>query len=139
MAEALFKQILEKNRSLRTRRIVVSSAGTNTLNGLSISRDAIEVMKRKGLDLTGFRSTKLTPALVNEADLILTMEKKHKKAVIEMAPKAKHKTFTLKEFNGNPSNQDIKDPTGKGIARHEACLEEIERNLFKAVERLNVR
>lgn len=137
MAEVLFKEILEKDRSLRTKNITVLSAGTNTRDGLPISRDVAKVMTRKGLDITGFRSTKLTPTIIEEADLILTMEKKHKKSVIEMCPKAEHKTFTLKEFSRNYLSQDITDPTGKGTNEHESCLEEIERNLFKVAERLS--
>ena len=70
-------------------------------------------MREQGLDLTEHEATLLTPDLIREADLILTMTSSHKDAIREMAPGAIEKTFSLPEFVGEAG--DVHDPVGQGV------------------------
>lgn len=57
-------------RHLGGDRVVVSSAGIET-HGLNPR--AVAVMAEAGVDISGHRSTRVTPAMVAEADLVVTV------------------------------------------------------------------
>lgn len=75
--------------------IVVRSAGTRAAAGDPVMPDAEALLGERGLDAADFRSTPLTPALVEQADLILCAERSHRSDVVRLAPKALRKTLTL--------------------------------------------
>lgn len=89
MAEALLRQHGHAE---------VRSAGVAADIGARASGGAIRVLQRRGIDLAGHRSQMISEELVEWADLILTMTRRHKEVVIERFPQAKDKTYTLKEF-----------------------------------------
>lgn len=78
--------------------VKVSSAGTSAVGGAHPTDNTIEVMKKEGIDVSGYESSKLAPEAIKEADLILTMDNKHKDKVLSYAPYAAQKTFLLNEF-----------------------------------------
>ncbi len=41
---------------------------------------------------------RLTPAIVGAGDLVLTMEERHREAILSGSPEARDKTFALREF-----------------------------------------
>jgi len=94
MAEAIFKDRI-RNLNLD---IEVISAGTAVFRKSKASNHAIHVMDEKGIDLSSHRSRAVSPEMIDRADLILTMTQEHKKAVLEIAPRAAEKVFTLKEY-----------------------------------------
>ncbi|NPV26711.1 MAG: hypothetical protein HPY81_04450 [Firmicutes bacterium] len=97
MAEALAREIwVKKGGSPEELRII--SAGTAAIPAAPASREAIAVMKEEGIDLGSHRAQQLTPAMIHEADLILTMSASHRRQVLEMVPSARDKVFLLKEF-----------------------------------------
>ncbi|HAW60121.1 MAG TPA: hypothetical protein DCW86_01455 [Actinobacteria bacterium] len=98
MAEALFRDILEKDSRARHLDIKIHSAGTGAVEGLSSAPLAVEVLKEREIDLSSHRTKALFPDMVERADLIFTMSKRHKDEVLRMAPRAKDKVFILKEF-----------------------------------------
>jgi len=51
--------------------ITASSAGTNPAG--EVNRTAVELMKEKGIDISKKKPTLLTPEMIDEADLIITM------------------------------------------------------------------
>ena len=69
MAEALLKRILAREGL----EYVVRSAGVWAPDGRSASPYAIQVMAKRGVDISGHRANSLTRADVDEADLILAM------------------------------------------------------------------
>jgi sulfate adenylyltransferase len=71
-----------------------SSAGTHALDGEPINADMVAVLP-EGLDTAGFRSRRLTPALVDDADLVVTMEAAQRVFVLDEQPAAFRKVFTL--------------------------------------------
>ena len=98
MAEGIFKNELLKNKELKDK-FTVESAGVNAYDGDTASTNSIIVLKEKyGIDISGHRSQLISDSLIDKADLILTMTVGHRDSLIGSFPKAKGKTYTLKEF-----------------------------------------
>lgn len=77
--------------------LFISSAGTGAVIGHAIHPQAARVIEDLGGNSDQFAARQLTPQLAAEADLILTMTKAHRDAVLELAPRKLHQTFTLGE------------------------------------------
>jgi len=137
MAEHLFKQILARSQNPKAKEIAVTSASTGMYDGAPASRKTIEVMGRRGIDLAGFRAKQATPELIDWADLVLAVDRRNKKAIINMFPDAAAKTFTLKEYAGNDDNPDVEDPVGQPAEQYEKCAKEIEEALVKVIKKLS--
>ena len=54
-----------------------------------------EVMRERGADLSGHRSQMSTPEMVADADLVVTMERRHARDLLSMAPEFSRRIFTL--------------------------------------------
>jgi len=91
-------------------------------------------MARRSLNLAEHRARQLLPEYVQAADLVLTMTRSHKDAVIAAVPQAADKVFTLAEFAGEV--RDVSDPFGGSDAIYENCAAEIARLLDKAWEKI---
>lgn len=76
----------------------VSSAGTHGLTGQGAEPTIVGIAAHHGLSLDDFTARALVPKLVEEADLILTMERTHRSHIALMVPAALKRTFTLREF-----------------------------------------
>ena len=137
MAEHLFKQILARSPNPNAKEIAVTSASTGMYDGAPASRKTIEVMRRRGIDLAGLRAKHITPELIDWADLILAMDRRNKKAIINVLPEAAAKTFTLKEYAGDYDDPDVEDPVGQPIEQYEKCANEIEEALVKVNQKLS--
>ncbi|MBO0679011.1 low molecular weight phosphatase family protein [Mycolicibacterium sp. S2-37] len=74
-----------------------SSAGTRAVIGHPIHHEAALVLEQLGGDASGFAARHLSPRIAAGADLILTMTKAHRDAVLELAPQMLHRSFTLRE------------------------------------------
>jgi len=73
------------------------SAGTRAVIGYGMEPTAAEVLRSMGGDPEGFRARQLSPAIVGDADLILTMTTRHRDRVLSESPQAMRRTFTLLE------------------------------------------
>lgn len=122
MAEGICKDLLAREG---VGDITVASAGIYALTGAPASPEAVEALAEWGIDLSGHQARLLTPEMVREADLVLTMTARHKTAVLEMVPEAKDKVFTLSEYAGFAG--DIPDPIGKPLFFYRQYAEEIRR------------
>jgi protein-tyrosine-phosphatase/tRNA A37 threonylcarbamoyladenosine synthetase subunit TsaC/SUA5/YrdC len=100
---------------LRDQRVVVCSAGTNTMPGLPATEGARQAAEALGIDLSQHFSTLLSASQIRDADLILVMESRHKRRVIELLPEAASRTFLLAEFSGVPRLEEIPDPLGSSL------------------------
>ncbi len=136
MAEALFQKMIEE-AGKKAKEIQVVSAGTAVIQGQPPSKNAVEVLREKKIDITGHRAAPLTKELIQRADLILTMTRNHKEQVIKLAPWAKVKTYTLKEY-GSPleEKKDILDPFGQPLWVYQECAKEIEEALKSVLKEL---
>ena len=76
---------------------VATSAGTHAVIGHPIHRDAAVVLQKLGGDASNFAARQLTAKVASDADLVVTMTRAHRDAVLELAPRKLVKTFTLIE------------------------------------------
>ncbi|MGW0017489.1 arsenate reductase/protein-tyrosine-phosphatase family protein [Rhodococcus sp. NPDC003382] len=77
--------------------LTAHSAGTRALVGHGMESTAALVLQQLGGDPHGFTARRLTPAIAEDADLVLTMSEAHRSAVITAAPRMMRVTFTLRE------------------------------------------
>ena len=124
MAEGLFRKMLAGRPNLRA-----SSAGVSTYPGQSPSPDAIEVLAKLGIDISGIRSKPLTERLVQEATWIIAMTRSHLDSIFYQYPEAAEKTYLLREFEPGAVSFDIADPIGMGIDAYEEARDTIENAL----------
>ena len=102
--------------------------------GEPVSKNAVEAMRKKGIDISAHTSRTAEHMLLNAADVILTMQDVHKQVVELSHEKSRGKTFTLKEFVGEQG--DVPDPYGGDQAEYDACADELERLCKKAADRI---
>jgi protein-tyrosine phosphatase len=75
----------------------VTSAGLY-YDGEPASANAVQVLARKGLDLSGHRSRIMDGELLGTADLVLGMERLHVREAVVLRPDIFPRAFTLKEL-----------------------------------------
>jgi protein-tyrosine phosphatase len=73
----------------------VSSAGTSGLEGSGAMPESVQAASELGIDITGHVARRLTPAMADEADLLLCMARDHRGG---FAPPLDARAFTLKEL-----------------------------------------
>lgn len=134
MAEALAKNWLAANAPTRTD-IMFASAGLAAFPGSPASAQSIDVMRLAGIDLTCHRAKQISGDLVAESDLIITMTKGHKHALLEMYPESVNKIYTLAEFAAG-QDADISDPFARPIEVYKRCAGEIEQYMDKALRKV---
>ncbi len=78
--------------------IASASAGTNGLTGHGVDDPTAYALKEIGVDPSRHVAQRLTPALMNAADLILTATTEHRSVVVQQMPLGFRRTFTLREF-----------------------------------------
>ena len=92
-------------------RWVVSSAGSSSMGGMPASEYSIEIAQHNGLDLSEHRSRLLSNAIIEGADLIVTMGATHRAAIGVIDGDALEHTFMLTEFC-EEIDGDVPDPIG---------------------------
>jgi len=116
--------------------VKVNSAGTAALSSYGIYGILEKVLKEEDIEISNHKSTQVTPQMVKDADLILVMERKHKQAILEMAPGAADRVFLLKEFAGEKENLDIPDPVGHPEEVYRKRLQEIKGYLIRILKKI---
>ncbi len=76
----------------------VTSAGTDAIPGLPVPPPMLKATGSMLVNLRRHRAVRLTPDLVDETDLIITMTRDHLRTVVGMVRNAFGRTFTLKEL-----------------------------------------
>lgn len=89
--------------------VVVHSAGTAARPGMVMTDEAVALSRRYGGEPDGHEATRLTRALVEEADLVLTAERSHRADVVRLHPRASRFTFTLTQFARMVESIDAED------------------------------
>lgn len=77
--------------------IRLMSAGTRAVVGSAMHPDTALVLRGFGADAGPFRARHLIEFHAAEADLVLTMTRAHRDAVLRLAPRSLARTFTLRE------------------------------------------
>ncbi|MEN0128973.1 MAG: hypothetical protein AAGC49_05990 [Brevundimonas sp.] len=94
--------------------IEVSSAGAGALVGSPMTDEMAALVATHGGAVTGFEARQVTAELVLQANVILTATRRHRSAVVELAPSAVRRTFTLREFARIAASIDPSDLPGAG-------------------------
>jgi protein-tyrosine-phosphatase len=133
MAAALFRLQLKKTvEDWQNWRI--DSAGTWASDGQEVSSGSCEVMKRRGVDLTGHQSKTVTKELLEQFDLVLTMEQGHKEALQVEFPHLVNRVFMLSEMQG--LRVSVRDPYGGPLTAYEVAADTLERMISKGMGRI---
>ncbi|MEO6870680.1 MAG: serine hydroxymethyltransferase [Chthoniobacterales bacterium] len=126
MALGLFRRLIADRKDIEA-----DAAGVHAVRGQLPSVHAIEVCRKRGVDLTGFRSQPLTATLVDRATHIFGMTGSHLDTIQMLFPQAAKKMFLLREFEepGATVWRDLPDPIGMGYHIYHDCAEAIENAL----------
>ncbi len=130
MAETLMRELLLRKLG-KEDAVRVLSAGVAAASGGSASPQSIEVMGERNLDLTGHSSQPLGDEIMNMADLVLTMTRSHRSAILAAWPDMHDRVFTLRVDGG-----DISDPIGMPVDAYRQCADQMQVELEKWVEQL---
>jgi protein-tyrosine-phosphatase len=115
--------------------IEVSSAGTSAVDGVPASPLAVDVARRRSIDLSSHSARFLDRSLVKGADLIITMGAKHRDTVVVIDPAARRYTYLLTDFCEEETG-DVPDPIGSGIDEYERIYRVLESCIRRMAERL---
>jgi len=114
MAEALLRRSLEE---AGIQGVVVESAGIGAWEGAPASEGAYLVLLERGIDLSAHRARLVTRAMVEQADVILTMGRIQLGKVRELGAGAR--AHLLAEYAGrDPAQAEIADPYGAELDRY---------------------
>ncbi|MDR1431241.1 MAG: hypothetical protein LBI99_03890 [Propionibacteriaceae bacterium] len=81
-------------------RFQIASAGVGAymVAGRPVDPMMAALLEDRDIDVTGHAARQLDRSIINDAELILTMERKQRSWIAEETPRAISHTFTLKEF-----------------------------------------
>jgi len=133
MAQGLLQKIL-KEKGIEN--VEVRSAGIAALPSYGIYGVLEKILREENIEISNHRPSQITVDIVRDSDLILVMERRHKEAILEMAPEVKDRVFLLKEFAGETENLDIPDPIGQPEDVYRKRLLEIKQYLLKILDKL---
>ena len=133
MAAAMLENLLPERVAGKVR---IESAGISAATGQPASEGAMKVTGKRGMDLSGHSSRRLTEELVENADLILVMQEMHLREVRRLCPKRVEHTLLLTELGKIPGGDrsGIADPFGGPDDVYEECFAQIEKNLQRGME-----
>jgi protein-tyrosine-phosphatase len=131
MAEALARKIAER-RGITD--LNVSSAGTNALENIPATDEALLVGMERGVDLTGHRSRQLTPGIISEADLIFVMTPGHLEQVKQMGGRGK--VHVIDEYASGAADKGISDPYGGDLEAYRKTADALEDEIERVFDRL---
>lgn len=132
MAAALFRKILQEKGISEGWRI--ESAGTWPLAGQPAVEKTQKVVRKHGMDISDHRSKGVNRHLMEAFDLILTMEKGQKEALMVEFPEYAKKNFLISEMVG--IFEDIEDPIGLSEEDFKDTANQIESYLNKGFEKI---
>jgi tRNA threonylcarbamoyl adenosine modification protein (Sua5/YciO/YrdC/YwlC family) len=138
MAEALCRDLLAKRLKckpdqLEDRGVMVMSAGVAAGLGGTATAEAIAAMQELGLDIRNHETQPLSEPLVRHADIIYTMTRSHRDAILAQWPSAAERTRVL-AVDGS----DVCDPIGGPLERYRRCVAGIETQLKQRIDQLEL-
>ena len=133
MAEGLLKCAFDGALADSKVEINVKSCGITALLESPAVEIAVDLMLKRGIDITGHRAQQLDTNLTNWADLILVMEESHREVIHTQAPSSRGKVFRLGHF----SDIDIPDPYRQTRAVFSEVLDLIDIGVSKWVDEIS--
>lgn len=136
MAEVMAQKMLADRMGcdpvdLEAAGIIVTSAGTSGGMG-DATQHAVNVMKKRGLDLSQHHSTSLTSDMILQADYVFAMTQAHVERMVQMAPEAIDRVTLILD------SQDVQDPIGGVEDQYEICAQSIEQGLELCLKEVTV-
>ena len=95
--ERLTRTFLDDALGASAAAVGTSSAGTHAVVGKGMEPSSALVLSGLGGDPSGFTAQQLTADMVQDADLTLTMTRRHRREVLKLAPRAMFRSYTLRE------------------------------------------
>lgn len=92
--------------------IQVTSAGISALAGEPASEHAVRALGKVGLDLSAHRSRHFTPAMTEDALLILAMRESHREYLRQHHPEIEAPVILFREPMVDHANAEVCDPFG---------------------------
>ena len=137
MAEALCRKMIADKlgcapADLMDRGVLVMSAGLSAMLGSRAAAEAVTTMGQLGLNLSDHESQQLTAQLVRHADMIWTMTRSHRNAIVAEWPEAASRTCVLGD------ETDIADPIGGPLAQYQQCAEQIKAELARRLDEIDL-
>ncbi len=138
MAEALCRRRVAQRLGceidqLEDRGVFIESAGVAAGSGGQASPEAVEVMNGLGLDISSHGSQPLTYRLVRNADLVFTMTRSHREAILAQWPHAGERVRVL-----SPNARDVVDPIGGSLELYSSCARQIDEHIQQRIEDLDL-
>jgi protein-tyrosine-phosphatase len=131
IAEALFRAALGKTQKDWR----IESAGTWAPDGEPAAEKAQHILRARGIELSRHRSRSVNRGLLNQFNLILTMERGHKEALRAEFPELAGRTYLLSEMVDQI--YDIQDPIGGTQADFQDTINELEHILSSGIEKIS--
>ena len=123
MAEGLMRRKLE--REGHAGEIRAASAGVDALDGCRATENSVQAMAVRGIDISPHRSRAVTDKILQNATLVLTMERAHARAIRLYFPEHAQRVYLLAQMAG--LDGDVDDPVGGTLERYNRTAQEIER------------
>ncbi|MEI6132370.1 MAG: low molecular weight protein arginine phosphatase [Bacillota bacterium] len=127
MAEGIMKKIaLKANLNIE-----ITSAGANANNGDCASQHAIDAVQELfGVDISKHEARHLTLEILQVADLVLTMEKRHYDFISAYVSEESYKSAVLPVFVAS-DELGVIDPFGGSLEIYKATAQQIFANLTR--------
>lgn len=90
--------------------IEVAGAGTSALVGQPMDAGAAQLLRDEGIDADNFVARQVTPAMLREADLVLTATRELRHEVVRLEPRALRYTHAILDFRDLVATADLGRP-----------------------------
>lgn len=136
MAEAVAKRIIEAQPE-QYGGFSAASAGVMCAGPSPASPQAVAVAAEHGCNLSQFVAKQITEDMVEQADYVFTMTRRHKQMLDYALPQYSGKVFLLTAYAmGDPSAPDIPDPFGGSMEDYAQCFAVMEGQIASVLEKI---
>ncbi len=104
--------------------IQVSSAGLHAMRGSPIAKESQTILNQLAIDASPHIARQIDQKIIDAAEIIFTMESRHKEELTIAFPNSRGKIFTLGKWN----DEEIADPYRQEFAVFETVFELIKEN-----------
>lgn len=119
LAERYFRSIVPETE------VKVLSAGLHSAEGRPADPVMVETAGRHGIDMANWASTHVDQKMMEESDVILVMEHRHYRSLVERFPNADGRILLLGMVPNEASVGEIPDPYGKSREAYEHCVAQV--------------
>ncbi|TWX72947.1 low molecular weight protein-tyrosine-phosphatase [Colwellia sp. C1TZA3] len=103
----------------------ITSAGIGALVDHEIEKNAAQLLASHNYNSDNHKARQVSTDIINQAELILVMEKKHQQVLMQQYPSASGKVMLLGKWHGD---EEIPDPYRKSLTAFEHAFTQIEKN-----------